>query len=118
MGNVIDMTGQKFGELTVVSFAGGEKWNCKCACGNTKAIRRNNLRSGASRSCGCLKRVASRRRIDLTGQKFGELTVTGYAGIKKNSARWTCRCSCGKTTVVASCPGRFSSRAQVRPASR
>lgn len=41
------------------------------------------------------------RRIDLTGQHFGRLTVTGYSGTASNgNARWACQCSCGRTVVV------------------
>ena len=101
----IDLTGQRFGEWTVVSLANlngtsGARWNCKCACGNTKSVQSGHLRSGNTVSCGCArKRAGLRRRIDLTGQKFGELTVTGYADRK---GHWACQCSCGKTTAVHS----------------
>lgn len=57
--NYIDITGQTFGELTVISMSGktnsGERtWLCKCKCGNTKEARGSNLRSGGTKSCGCL----------------------------------------------------------------
>ncbi len=55
-----DLTGQKFGLLTVESFshytAGRHPyWNCRCECGNTKAVCVYNLRAGNTKSCGCLK---------------------------------------------------------------
>lgn len=40
------------------------------------------------------------RRKKLTGQVFGKLTVVSFSHSDKNSARWNCRCECGKTTVV------------------
>ena len=33
--------------------------------------------------------------IDITGQKFGKLTVDGFAYIKNNRAYWNCTCDCG-----------------------
>lgn len=55
----IDLTGQKFGRLTVVeagdSTPGGTvRWNCACSCGKTALVRGSSLRSGHTRSCGCL----------------------------------------------------------------
>lgn len=41
------------------------------------------------------------KRLDLTGQKFGRLTVLRYAGAATNgNARWECRCDCGALAVV------------------
>lgn len=58
MGKFIDLTGQVFGRLTVISRAenkGGRiYWNCKCECGNEKRISRNDLKRGSTKSCGCL----------------------------------------------------------------
>lgn len=56
-----DLTGQKFGRLTVLEYKGpakdrGAMWLCECECGNKPIVRANNLRSGKSRSCGCLAR--------------------------------------------------------------
>ncbi|WP_203651532.1 alcohol dehydrogenase [Secundilactobacillus yichangensis] len=41
------------------------------------------------------------KRIDLTDQRFGRLTVTGFAGSGKNgNALWRCRCDCGKEVIA------------------
>ena len=54
-----DLTGRRFGMLLVL---GPEKgpgrtlWRCRCDCGREKLIRPENLRSGATGSCGCAKR--------------------------------------------------------------
>lgn len=64
---MIDMTGQRFGRWVVVRLAHAgytdalgkacpAKWTCLCDCGSTRDIPRNNLTTGASSSCGCLKR--------------------------------------------------------------
>lgn len=59
MATKIDLTGQTFGRLTVLSRAGHQKghtlWFCECECGVTKAILAASLRSGVTRSCGCLR---------------------------------------------------------------
>ncbi len=53
-----DLKGQKFGKLTVLSFAEVKNkyayWNCLCDCGNEKCVRGSNLLSGQTQSCGCL----------------------------------------------------------------
>jgi hypothetical protein len=36
------------------------------------------------------------RRVELAGQRFGNLTVKRFAGIKRKFATWTCVCDCGK----------------------
>lgn len=53
-------TGEKFGRLTALSFAfrdsrSNQHWECVCDCGTKKIIRGNNLVSGDTQSCGCLK---------------------------------------------------------------
>jgi hypothetical protein len=55
-----DLTGQKFGRLTVVSRGPNSgqhtRWNCICECGNKTLSRTEHLRDGQSHSCGCLNR--------------------------------------------------------------
>lgn len=56
---VIDLTGERFGRLTVIERVGTKNrksvWECKCECGNIKEVVSNNLISGNTKSCGCLK---------------------------------------------------------------
>ena len=54
----IDLTGKKFGNLIVESFAGLDKnkfrlWNVLCICGKRKKTVQNSLTKGLSKSCGC-----------------------------------------------------------------
>lgn len=59
--NAKDMLGQKFGFLTVVERSPVIKndhcayWFCKCDCGNVVEVSGVNLRTGNTKSCGCLK---------------------------------------------------------------
>lgn len=59
MGKVIDLTGNTYGELTVLSFAGLNKrgwalWNCRCSCGVEAQFLANNMKTGVTWSCGHL----------------------------------------------------------------
>lgn len=53
----IDISGRKFGRLTVIRFShrqsSGYLWECKCSCGNRKLIRSSLLKNGNTKSCGC-----------------------------------------------------------------
>lgn len=54
-----DLTGQKFGRLTVIQQEGRSKsnralWLCKCECGGEKIVNGAYLQNGGTRSCGCL----------------------------------------------------------------
>ncbi len=98
-----DLTGKKFGRLTVLKYAGSSKWECKCECGNTKIIRGDSLRSGNTKSCGCLYRETSGKEAeDLTGKRFGNLIAIKRVENKGRSTMWECQCDCGNITVVSS----------------
>jgi len=61
MGKIINLIGQRFGRLVVISKADSEKnghtrWNCICDCGGTTTVRSSHLLSGDTRSCGCIGR--------------------------------------------------------------
>lgn len=57
---MIDYKGKKFGKLTVLQFLknknGRRLWLCKCDCGNIKEVCIEDLKSGNTKSCGCLRR--------------------------------------------------------------
>ena len=64
MGKRIDLTGQRFGRLTVIKECGRDKgrsvlWLCKCECGNEKVVDGRSLRGGRTTSCGCYKKEKS-----------------------------------------------------------
>jgi len=64
-----DLTGRRFGLLVVVGRRGSNNhrrpvWLCRCSCGYETTVPSNNLKSGHTRSCGCLRRrVAAARRL-------------------------------------------------------
>lgn len=100
----IDLTGQKFGLLTVVKRAEnvkGVQWVCKCDCGNTTIVRSYALKSGATKSCGCLRHIQYRKSPKLVGKRFGRLKVIRRNGSSKHKrALWLCRCDCGNEITV------------------
>lgn len=59
MGKKEDLTGRRFGRLTVVAeedvrWNGNVVWLCKCDCGNYTRVRASHLKRGGVMSCGCL----------------------------------------------------------------
>jgi len=57
---LLDRTNMRYGRLLVIKHAGKDKrnkhlWLCQCDCGNKKVVVADNLSSGKSKSCGCLK---------------------------------------------------------------
>ena len=67
MGKIKDLTGQRFGRLTVIKMVGKDSigkilWLCKCDCGEECTIRGNSLRTGNTTSCGCYRKY-------ITGEK-------------------------------------------------
>lgn len=106
MPKLIDLTGQKFGRLTVLkrgdNLGRDVAWICKCDCGNEKLIRGADLRSGKTKSCGCLQREVSvlnsqkNNKVKI-GDIFGSLEVIQDLGLKdcgQSHRRRFCLCKC------------------------
>lgn len=101
-----DLTGQKFGRLTVIKRIGNKGHNqfylCKCDCGKEKVILKSSLISGRTKSCGCLKShlLAERnRKYKLTGKMHKKNTTHNlskttiykkYLGIKERCFNKNC----------------------------
>ena len=109
-----DLQGRKFSKLTVVEFAhihiqpNGNHvvmWKCKCDCGNECIVSAASLKSGNTKSCGCL--ALDPKYEDIIGQRFGKLIVQYLSHSKKtpNGTKryiWHCLCDCGNECDVAS----------------
>lgn len=89
MRKIKDLSGVKFGKLTVIELYGfqikksGERmvlWLCKCDCGNEKVVSREGLTSGKTKSCGCLrpKKVEKHEKRKLPHNTYN---LTGEYGI-------------------------------------
>ena len=71
---LIDMTGERYGRLTVVRLSerktnqGKPLWVCRCDCGNEVEVPRKRLIEGSTKSCGCYRREFSREQHTTHGQ--------------------------------------------------
>lgn len=100
MSKLEDLSNQKFNKLTFIEFYGrinGETyWLCECDCGTIKKIQAAKVKSGHTKSCGCIQKYK-----DLTGLRFGKLTVKCMSHINDRRDRcWCCICDCGKEVMV------------------
>lgn len=108
MPSFIDLSGKKFGRLTVLSMLvknGRGFAKCLCDCGTESVVRSDQLKSGDVCSCGCLKAEYWRARLslDLTGQRFNRLIVLRMVGTNKHrQTRCEVLCDCGNIKVVQS----------------
>ena len=99
----LDLSGQTFGELTVIHKAeyqrknGGIWWTCQCSCGNTYDVPGTLLVNG--RRTHCSNRIHERNYAtsDITGQRFHRLIAMYPTNRRdsKGSVIWHCRCDCG-----------------------
>lgn len=109
MPKKINLVGNRYGRLVVLSENGKTKygailWKCECDCGNTISVVGQSLRTGASKSCGCLQKelVSKKSKKNLIGKKYGKLTVIRRVGADKDRrVLWECRCECGNMCVVS-----------------
>lgn len=77
MTKLKNLTGQKFGRLTVIGFAYKKLvgknykyyWNCLCECGTNCIVESYNLKSGTSKSCGCYRK-SFRKKHNLTKSRL------------------------------------------------
>jgi hypothetical protein len=86
MGVAVDLVGQRFGRLLVVSRVGNDKrgevlWNCKCDCGNTTVVLSSNLRKGGTKSCGCYKEELFAKGLHTTHGMCGTPTYSSWQNI-------------------------------------
>lgn len=116
MAKKLNLTGQRYGHLTVIKEVEGirvgkrqvhkRRWLCRCDCGNEITVITDSLRNGITKSCGCIKpeNVSKANLDDLTGRRFGQLTVVRRVekDTKLLTSFWLCRCVCGNETVVSS----------------
>ena len=91
---------QKFNSLLVIGEKEDNKWKCQCDCGNITYVTTSNLKSGHIKHCKqCGYKIgAEKRTIDLTGQKFGLLTVLSQSDTKP--VKWLCQCQCGNIKEI------------------
>jgi hypothetical protein len=96
--------GRTFGKLKIVEIDRIENYKtyvtCECTCGNKIIINKSNLINGHTQSCGCINKENPPRRMNIIGEKFGELIVIEYNGTLDGVSWWKCLCSCGNVVSV------------------
>ena len=88
MSKCIDLTGQKFGRLTVIERAENAKdrhsqWLCRCDCGKTLIVRGKSIRSGDTKSCGCYSRNLTIQRNYKHGHSKKDRIYNIWNAMKK-----------------------------------
>jgi hypothetical protein len=116
-----DMTGTVVNGVSVLrrlenTKDGDAVWECRCSCETLFTANGGSLRSGHTRSCGCLKAQQDQKNLkgsplkNLIGMKFNGVEVVGRApdkitqtkaGKTRVRVRWECRCPCGNTFVAS-----------------
>lgn len=97
-----DLTGKKYGRLTVIGRGENPNdtsamWLCVCECGNEVVVRGKSLRSGGTKSCGCLLRESARKRNSLS---FGEASFNRFKRrIRKASKKHGYDCDMTDTEI-------------------
>lgn len=98
-----DLTGNKYGRLTVLGDVGKRTkngkvlWHCLCECGTVSFVRTDHLKNGSITSCGCLNEEKKRERFkDLTGSETDNFKIVDRAYSKNQRVYWNCICKhCG-----------------------
>lgn len=93
MKKPLDITGQKYGRLTAIRRIGkifrDSLWEFECECGNTHQVMLCKVRTGHTRSCGCLKRDAigavnrSHQESNSGGRQRETRTYRIWSGMKR-----------------------------------
>jgi len=87
---MIDLINKKFGLLTVIEYVDKAKsrgktiWKCKCECGTIKLIQDNHLKSGNTKSCGCLRNRKGKDSPFFKG--YGEIPLDSFSSIRRSAA--------------------------------
>jgi hypothetical protein len=80
-----NLSGKKFGRWTALSYTSTSieeaAWICRCDCGTERRVLAKSLRSGQSRSCGCLNRDIYKKELGLSAE------TTLYRSYKSRSAK-------------------------------
>ena len=93
MGKLKNIIGNKYGRLTVIKMLdekgnrGQLKYLCKCDCGKSHIVTGESLRSGKSKSCGCLKKdFIEKNKFKRNMDRENAMLKIQYSHIKRRNA--------------------------------
>ena len=102
MSHLIDLTGQRFGRLTVLEKVPSKntnaRWRCLCDCGKETTALGTTLRRGETKSCGCYRSDYWRERKTTHGKSATSIAHIWYLMRK--------RCFCKTDNAYANYGGR------------
>ena len=110
----VDESGNRYGRLIVLEIDDTPRevkdrhiyWKCQCDCGRIVSVNARNLRSGNTKSCGCLTKGTNIDEFNAkneVGNRYGKLVVISrhiFPGDNRK-AWWDCICDCGNTKVAS-----------------
>lgn len=107
MRKLIDETGNKYGEWTILNYIEQKDrtpenknltFLAECSCGTIRPVRIGDLRNGKSKSCGCLRK--KNWNIEI-GKTYGEITVIKQLTNRHGNyiQSYECKCSCGNQVI-------------------
>ena len=102
MRKINNLEGLKFNRLTVLHRDKSNPnkygfWICQCDCGKIKSVYGSKLKSGDTKSCGCIYKPQAE---DLTGKVFSNLVVIKRDESKTQYPFWICKCICGEIRSI------------------
>lgn len=103
----VDLTGERYGRLLIQGPVRAEDgtirgWKCLCDCGNVCVCQKGNLRSGITKSCGCLQEEQRKKNMEkaihfvegtcverIASRKTFASNTTGHRGVyRRENNRW------------------------------
>ncbi len=94
MGKFINLVGKRFGKLVVQKLGETKtkdnkyRWQCLCDCGNQLTTSGSLLRTGQTRSCGCLQSYNGRKQLSLLNRfSHGKTNTVEYRAWSSMKAR-------------------------------
>lgn len=112
-----DISGMRSGKVTAIAPTDAQRrgvylWKCRCDCGTEFLVEPYKIINQKVQSCGCSRKGHNMK--DLSGQRFGKLTVLHRLDEKIGSSyAWLCQCDCRNmlkvsTNALLSTPGTRS----------
>lgn len=96
------LEGRTFGRLTVLPLVKMRPtmWLCKCTCGNELYVRSATLKSGASKSCGCLQKELARAARIAQGRNTSANKRITFNGVTQTQSAWAAQLGVDDSVIM------------------